>query len=637
MIEVELPDGSIAEFPDGTPDETITSVLQKQFGAPEQRGSILDPLMQGLVPFADEIAGVIGGGIHMARGAGSFGEGYNMTRNRANENYEAFKSRNPKTAMAAEVAGAIPGAMLPIGTVARGASLAEKAGRGALIGAGYGAAYGAGQGEGIGNRVWEGGKGALIGAGVGAAVPVAGRAVSKGVGKLKQALGRPQIGTRAGNMVLDDLAAEGLSIDDAARQARSLGPQGMLADSSPTLRLRAEQIAQSDNPARSGVIRSLQGRSGGAEQRIGSAFDQSLGQRPDVFATLDNMKRTRQANARPLYERAYQRPIKITGQLEMFLQTPTGKVASERARALALDENFFLDPKPMNTRGWNYIKQALDDMIDASMEADSFGRTKATNKTRILTNMKNRILDEIDAQNPLFKQARQQFSDDLSVEKAFNRGMEIFRAKTHPDFFKREIANMSEAEKDAVKLGVRAAVDEAMGRVRNGALKGRQLLDADFNERKIISVLGDREGRQLINSLQAEQAMAETANQALGNSATARRLDNPFKTRGTGMTPDQRGVLRNAFNFQFGDAGASLADKVLRVIEQRGTRNLAQEMGPLLTAQGRNRDKLIRALMAFDQARSQGRTQSESVEALVNALVGTGGRAAVPTLIPAAP
>ena len=32
MIEVDLPDGSIAEFPDGTPPEVMKRALQKRFG-----------------------------------------------------------------------------------------------------------------------------------------------------------------------------------------------------------------------------------------------------------------------------------------------------------------------------------------------------------------------------------------------------------------------------------------------------------------------------------------------------------------------------------------------------------------------------------------------------------------------------
>ncbi len=37
MIEVELPDGSIAEFPDGTPNDVIKGALQKRFGSPQQQ------------------------------------------------------------------------------------------------------------------------------------------------------------------------------------------------------------------------------------------------------------------------------------------------------------------------------------------------------------------------------------------------------------------------------------------------------------------------------------------------------------------------------------------------------------------------------------------------------------------------
>lgn len=40
MIEVELPDGSIAEFPAGTPPEVIKQALQKRFGAPQAAPAI---------------------------------------------------------------------------------------------------------------------------------------------------------------------------------------------------------------------------------------------------------------------------------------------------------------------------------------------------------------------------------------------------------------------------------------------------------------------------------------------------------------------------------------------------------------------------------------------------------------------
>lgn len=54
MKEVELPDGTIAEFPADMPDDQIASVLRKQFGGPEQQpaaqASFTDRLLQAAKP-----------------------------------------------------------------------------------------------------------------------------------------------------------------------------------------------------------------------------------------------------------------------------------------------------------------------------------------------------------------------------------------------------------------------------------------------------------------------------------------------------------------------------------------------------------------------------------------------------------
>ncbi len=74
MIEIELPDGAIAEFPDGTSHEVITGVLQKRFAPkaePPMQSAIpvnsLDPMQQKQL---QGIKDLIGGA---ARGAGSIG------------------------------------------------------------------------------------------------------------------------------------------------------------------------------------------------------------------------------------------------------------------------------------------------------------------------------------------------------------------------------------------------------------------------------------------------------------------------------------------------------------------------------------------------------------------------------------
>ena len=40
MKEIDLPDGSIAEFPDGMSDDQIAAVLRRQFGNPEAASTV---------------------------------------------------------------------------------------------------------------------------------------------------------------------------------------------------------------------------------------------------------------------------------------------------------------------------------------------------------------------------------------------------------------------------------------------------------------------------------------------------------------------------------------------------------------------------------------------------------------------
>lgn len=48
MIEVELPGGAIAEFPDGTPQEVIRGALQKRFGSPQQKPNAVSDVATSL-------------------------------------------------------------------------------------------------------------------------------------------------------------------------------------------------------------------------------------------------------------------------------------------------------------------------------------------------------------------------------------------------------------------------------------------------------------------------------------------------------------------------------------------------------------------------------------------------------------
>ncbi|MGH2343545.1 hypothetical protein ACRC7T_18965 [Segnochrobactraceae bacterium EtOH-i3] len=147
-------------------------------------------------------------------------------------------------------------------------------------------AYGFGSGEGgleerPSNAVEEG----AIGCAVGATLPPVARVVSNTLA------GRAaREATSAGDrMIRDDLAAERMAPDDIGAAASAIGPDAMPADVSPALRMRTEQIAQSDNRGRPVIIDALSSRKAAAEGRTGAAFHDAMGPAPSVQDELDRL------------------------------------------------------------------------------------------------------------------------------------------------------------------------------------------------------------------------------------------------------------------------------------------------------------------------------------------------------------
>lgn len=232
MIEIKLPDGSIAQFPDGMPDADIERVLQQEFGGEqpaqpsntppnarpgspeyaawaaqqaqagkgrdlpqvsnpeftETQSSILDPFVQGTTfGFADELRGAVQGGLAAMQG-GDFGSVYNQTVDESRGALAHERQVNPWGSIAAEVAGAIPtGTGLGGQLAGKGATLAGRIASGAGVGFGQGALYGAGSSEG---DLIDRGKGALVGGTiggvVGGAIPLASNAIAQAVQKGQQ-------------------------------------------------------------------------------------------------------------------------------------------------------------------------------------------------------------------------------------------------------------------------------------------------------------------------------------------------------------------------------------------------------------------------------------------------------------------
>lgn len=230
MIEVEGPDGSIVEFPDGTPDNVMSQAMRQAF-APTQPGIQQVNLPQERNPISTgegiaraALQGVtFGGGDELAAGLkaavnpSNFNKVYDQTLNRARTRADQFREESPVTSTVAEIGGALPTALFPMGALGRaaqGGSAATRALAGGAIGAGQGATYGFNSGEdGFENRATDAVTGAAIGGFLGASAPV----VAGGVQRLANTLPN----SRATQATI----AAAPSVDDLANRSRALFQQ----------------------------------------------------------------------------------------------------------------------------------------------------------------------------------------------------------------------------------------------------------------------------------------------------------------------------------------------------------------------------------------------------------------------------
>lgn len=262
MIEVELPDGSVAEFPDGTPPEAMKKAIQKRFPvkAPESAveadfrqfgsnaiqnlGEAVDTektrtaqeeydnldWWQKPIVAADDVMRLATNGATMGfgdkafAGARSLITGGNYDEELAKQRALADQARRRagSAGTAAEITGAVATSMKLAGS---GATLAGRFGTGAMTGAKglaartalmgvEGAGYGALSAKGNDTDV---GTGALFGAGAGAAGNLIGEGVSAAVGKIAG-----KFNPKTPVPTVDDLEAAGRASYKQAEQAGAI-------------------------------------------------------------------------------------------------------------------------------------------------------------------------------------------------------------------------------------------------------------------------------------------------------------------------------------------------------------------------------------------------------------------------------
>lgn len=245
----------------------------------------------------------------------------------------AASEAHPWTYTGGEVAGILPSMLSGVGPVINAGKAAgpiAKIGMGMATGGVEAGTYGFNTSTGgIENRAKDAAFPFIAGLGMGglgtAIAPMVGSAAKSIYNKMtNRKFAIPKTSSRATNSITKDFGNRNINPDDVMQRFNELGPNSMPADLHPQLAYRAEQIAQSDNPGRAGMINKLTNRDAGANQRISGAIDSTFGPRVNVADEFARLRAERTAKAKPLYEAAYGDALAPSNEIGALLNTPAG-------------------------------------------------------------------------------------------------------------------------------------------------------------------------------------------------------------------------------------------------------------------------------------------------------------------------
>ena len=385
--------------------------------------------------------------------------------------------------------------------------------------------------------------GAGLGAGFGFALPVMGMAVRGAArflarpftrnARLKEA-GRRQIA----DAIEDDVLSGNLDIKQAIRELSEHADM-TLADLSPRLRAMAEDLAQTPTAGGRTIRQALRRRAegemrdgevvGGQYDRIMPKISQLLGAgggrsnfQRQVYRLAGSIRR----KAGRMFDKAYAEQIEMTPDLHRILtQTALGRKSVSWARDAMQDlygKKFQIPGigQPVSTRAMHQVMRQMQNRVDSMFR----GATKGDPSTaRAVRDM---FTDLVERQNPALAEARRFWGSSRAVEEAAELGRGLLAGGGKKlDNVTQQLRNMSEAGRTYFRLGVLREIEDRLGRNRDVADLTRDLLQKR-NVREALRLAFGSEGkfREIMKLLQQERIYQETFEQAIGNSATARRL-----------------------------------------------------------------------------------------------------------------
>jgi hypothetical protein len=529
--------------------------------------------------------------------------------------YKAFADKYPYTALGTElVSGAVPSLaamMVPGGqaaTAVGGAQALSRAQRLAQLGKmsgsagaqGFVSGMGAAEGD-MSDRLSEGTKTGAISA---VAAPVVAKTLStagRGLRNVKDTMfpTKDSVDENAVRKVLQAMGRDEMDVPDVRARMKAdqkMGVKSTLADTTPAMTSLGEAVVTRPGAGRKKLGSVMEQRLESGRDTAGGRAFQTIGGGQDYTNKEANLVAKLRSNANNAYDEAYSFGAVNDPRIMTVLEDNTFKKAYDEARNIAGKEKRAaqlrgedasrFDLKPIyrvdgegnvtgvdvpDVRTLDYMKRGIDALIDKGYSSSN-GLSKA--EAGALRDLKKAFVDVIDDATTVdgvsaYKAARQKYAGDREVLDALQLGKDGYLTpKMLPAQAKKLVAEMSDAEKDALRAGVAQAILTKVGDKSQQVNAAQQIIGAPATKQRLEALFDNPAEYKLFEAaLERESQLFRNAQDMMRGSRTANKTAALDDLKGGGSIFD---IAGEAIDMTTAGPG-SIMGRLLKHLQARTT------------------------------------------------------------------
>lgn len=384
----------------------------------------------------------------------------------------------------------------------------------------------------------------------------------------------------------------------------------------PSLESDMGAVAAPPGPGKIEVLGSLRQRATEARERTQHEFDRAFGVHEDVAQLRRVMEADRDQAAEPFYREFRQRVVDPTPEIDALLPRLRASGSLQHAnRALAEEglpsANGFIDregtgageQRVPTTAAFQYAKEHLDSLINKAVEGGN------RNDARRYTALKNDLVSTLDNHpevGDVWRQARETYAQPTEIMDSMRTGRRVLTNHIDADELPFLTAGYSEAQMRGLRIGMRAQLEQMLGKRDALTAETINTVLSPNNIRKLRWAIGDERAESLVGAMEHERHMHTAPTRVYGGSPTALRQE--AQKRWT----VQPGTLDKVSLSDVAGAVAHPVKSVAGVAEKFGLSQrraakeakmarLREESARIFTLQGPERDAVARYLVGGEQ------------------------------------